>query len=90
MLGVSAVVNTAHAATLSVLESDDPYCVQIQSVIQSLRESLGEYLQVRIVLRGEKEMDQVSLSLKDDRVRMDATLSEFVCSFFKKVMEKYR
>lgn len=73
-----------------MLESDDPYCVQIQSVIQSLRESLGEYLQVRIVLRGEKEMDQVSLSLKDDRVRMDATLSEFVCSFFKKVMEKYR
>lgn len=84
------MVNTMHASELHVLETDDPFCVRIQSVIQNLRESLGEHLQVRVYLRGEKEMNQISLCLRDDRVRSDSTLSEFVCSFFKKVLSKYR
>jgi trehalose utilization protein len=53
-------------------------------------EMYGEHLQVRVILRGEKEMAAVSRCLRDDRVGTDASLSEFVCSFFKKVLEKYK
>lgn len=45
---------------------------------------------MRIVVRGEKEMNEVSLLLRDDRIRLDGSLSEFVCEFFKRVLAKYK
>ena len=61
-----------------------------QSDIDALKEELGEYLQVRIVLRGEREMTSLGYCLYDDRVKLDGTLSEFVCGFFKTVLSKYK
>ena len=45
---------------------------------------------MRIVLRGEREMTSLGYCLYDDRVKLDGTLSEFVCGFFKTVLSKYK
>ena len=72
------------------LMTDDPFLQRIHRVIDALKEELGEYLQVRIVLRGEREMTSLGYCLYDDRVKLDGTLSEFVCGFFKTVLSKYK
>ena len=86
----STIVNTVHASTVSVMDSDDPFVMRIQNVLFTLKEMFGEHLQVRVVLRGESEMNGVSRGFRDDRVGIDASVSEFVCTFFKKVLEKYK
>lgn len=83
-------MNAVHAASVSILEGDDPFLQRIHRVIDALKEELGEYLQVRIVLRGEREMTSLGYCLYDDRVKLDGTLSEFVCGFFKAVLSKYK
>mgnify|MGYP004723298119 FL=1 len=83
-------MNALHAASVSILEGDDPFLQRIHRVIDALKEELGEYLQVRIVLRGEREMTSLGYCLYDDRVKLDGTLSEFVCGFFKTVLRKYK
>ena len=87
---VVGVVNSMHAASVSILDGSDSYLNQIHTLIQELKNELGEYLEVRVVLRGEKEMNRVSYGLYDDRVKLDGTLSEFVCGFFKTVLAKYK
>ena len=84
------IVNTTHASLIALVDTEDPLVVRIHNVLDSLKEMYGEHLQVRVILRGEKEMAAVSRCLRDDRVGTDASLSEFVCSFFKKVLEKYK
>lgn len=83
-------MNAVHAASVSILEGDDPFLQRIHRVIDALKEELGEYLQVRVVLRGEREMTSLGYCLYDDRVKLDGTLSEFVCGFFKTVLSKYK
>ena len=83
-------MNAVHAASVSILEGDDPFLQRIHRVIDALKEELGEYLQVRVVLRGEREMTSLGYCLYDDRVKLDGTLSEFVCGFFKTVFSKYK
>ena len=93
MFGVATVVNSVHGASLSLLQSEDPVDPLVQRVwrvVERVKEELGEELQVRIVVRGEKEMNEVSLLLRDDRIRLDGSLSEFVCEFFKRVLAKYK
>ena len=82
VFGVDTLVNSMHAASVSILDGSDSYLNQIHTLI--------EYLEVRVVLRGEKEMNRVSYGLYDDRVKLDGTLSEFVCGFFKTVLAKYK
>ena len=90
VFGVDMLVNSMHAASVSILDGSDPYLSQLHTLIQELKNEFGEYLEVRIVLRGEKEMNRVSYGLYDDRVKLDGTLSEFVCEFFKTVLAKYK
>ena len=90
VFGVDTLVNAVHAASVSILEGDDPFLQRIHRVIDALKEELGEYLEVRILLRGEREMASVGYCLYDDRVKLDGTLSEFVCGFFKTVLGKYK
>ena len=90
VFGVYTLVNSMHAASVSILDGSDSYLNQIHTLIQELKNELGEYLEVRVVLRGEKEMNRVSYGLYDDRVKLDGTLSEFVCGFFKTVLAKYK
>ena len=87
---MDTLVNAVHAASVSILEGDDPFLQRIHRVIDALKEELGEYLEVRILLRGEREMASVGYCLYDDRVKLDGTLSEFVCGFFKTVLGKYK
>ena len=89
LFGVSKIVNSVHAASLTLAETEDPLVQRVWNVIEAVKESVGEELQVRVVLRGEQEMNDVSLWLRDDRIRLDGSLSEFVCEFFKRVLAKY-
>ena len=86
LFGVSKIVNSVHAASLALAETEDPLVQRVWNVIEAVKESVGEELQVRVVLRGEQEMNDVSLWLRDDRIRLDGSLSEFVCEFFKRVL----
>ena len=90
LFGVATVVNSVHGASLSLLQSEDLLVQRVWRVVERVKEELGEELQVRIVVRGEKEMNEVSLLLRDDRIRLDGSLSEFVCEFFKRVLAKYK
>lgn len=90
VFGVDTLVNSMHAASVAILDGSDPYLSQLHTFIQEVKNELGEYLEVRVVLRGEKEMTRVSYCLYDDRVKLDGTLSEFVCGFFKTVLAKYK
>ena len=87
---MATVVNSVHGASLSLLQSEDLLVQRVWRVVERVKEELGEELQVRIVVRGEKEMNEVSLLLRDDRIRLDGSLSEFVCEFFKRVLAKYK
>lgn len=91
VFGVDTIMNTMHAASVTIAEGGTVgYLDQIHTVIQEMKELIGEYAEVRVVLRGEKEMNDVAYNLYEDRVKLDGTLSEFVCEFFKKVLEKYK
>ena len=90
LFGVATVVNSVHGASLSLLQSEDLLVQRVWRVVERVKEELGEELQLRIVVRGEKEMNEVSLLLRDDRIRLDGSLSEFVCEFFKRVLAKYK
>lgn len=90
IFNTSTIVNTVHAASLSLVDNEDPLNIRIHTLLYTLREMYGEYLQVRIFLRGEKEMNEVSRNFRDDRLGNDPSLSEFVCTFFKQVLEKYK
>lgn len=90
LFGVATVVNSVHSASLGLLQTDDPLVQRVWRVMEQAKAEWGEELQVRVVLRGEKEMNEVSLLLRDDRIRLDGSLSEFVCEFFKRVLAKYK
>ena len=61
LFGVSKIVNSVHAASLALAETEDPLVQRVWNVIEAAKESAGEELQVRVVLRGEQEMNDVSL-----------------------------
>ena len=90
VFGVDALINTAQAASVNIQDSDLPFILQIDTVIQEVKELIGEHYDVRIVVRGEREMNEIAYGLYEDRVKLDGTLSEFVCEFSKKVLEKYK
>lgn len=90
VFNTTAIVNSTYAGSLTIMESEDPFVIRIQSLLYSLRDIVGEHVQVRVVLRGENEMTEVSRSFRDDRCGNDSSLSEFVCSFYKKVLDKYK
>ena len=91
VFGVDTIMNSMHAASVTIAEGGAVgYLDQIHTVIQEMKELIGEYAEARIVLRGEKEMNEIAYNLYEDRVKLDGTLSEFVCEFFKKVLEKYK
>ena len=90
VFGVDALINTAQAASVTIQESELPFISQIDAVIQEMKELIGEHYDVRIVVRGEREMNEIAYGLYEDRVKLDGTLSEFVCEFSKKILEKYK
>ena len=90
VFGVDALINTLQAASASIQESELDYISQIDAVIQEMKDLIGEHYEVRIVVRGEKEMNEIAYGLYEDRVKLEGTLSEFVCEFSKKILEKYK
>ena len=49
LFGVSKIVNSVHAASLALAETEDPLVQRVWNVIEAAKESAGEELQVRVV-----------------------------------------